>query len=75
MQEAKPFQIEKRIIFEAFKKVKFNRGGSGLDGIEMGTYEQNLGSNLYRLWNEPHEFRQLYAQSSKTCRNTEIPWW
>ena len=24
MQEAKPFQIDKRIIFEAFKKVKFN---------------------------------------------------
>lgn len=51
MQEAKPFQIDKRIIFEAFKKVKFNRGSSGIDGIEMTTYEQNLGSNLYRLWN------------------------
>ena len=35
MQEAKPFQIDKRIIFEAFKKVKFNRGSSGIDGIEM----------------------------------------
>ena len=51
MQEAKPFQIDKRIIFESFKKVKLNRGSSGIDGIEMTTYEQNLGSNLYRLWN------------------------
>lgn len=51
MQEAKPFQIDKRIIFKAFKKVKFNRGSLGIDGIEMSTYEQNLGSNLYRLWN------------------------
>lgn len=35
MQEAKPFQIDKRIIFEAFKKVKSNGGSPGIDGIEM----------------------------------------
>ena len=51
MQEAKPFQIDKRIIFEAFKKVKSNGGSPGIDGIEMSAYEQNLGSNFYRLWN------------------------
>lgn len=51
MQETKPFQIDKRIIYEAFKKIRSNRGGSGIDGLDMAAYEQNLGSNLYRLWN------------------------
>lgn len=51
MQETKPFQIDKRIIYEAFKKVRSNGGSPGIDGLDMAAYEQNLGSNLYRLWN------------------------
>ncbi len=51
MNEAKPFEIDKRLVYEAFKKVKSNKGSAGIDGIEMNTYEQNVGKNLYKLWN------------------------
>ena len=73
MQEAKPFQIDKRIIFEAFKKVKSNGGSPGIDGIEMSAYEQTWFQLLSSM--ESHELRQLYAQSGKTCGNSEIKWW
>ena len=32
MDEAKPFKIPKREIWEAFKRVKANRGAAGVDG-------------------------------------------
>lgn len=51
MNEAKPFEIDKRSVYEAFKKVRSNKGSAGIDGIEMNTYEQSLGNNLYKLWN------------------------
>ncbi len=51
MQGAKPYDIDKWIVYEAFKKVKANKGSSGIDGIEIQTYESNLKANLYKLWN------------------------
>lgn len=51
MNEAKPFEIDKRFVYDAFKKVKSNKGSAGIDGIEMNIYVQNVGNNLYKLWN------------------------
>lgn len=51
MNEAKPFEIGKRLVYNAFKKVKSNKGSAGIDGIEIASYEQNIGRNLYKLWN------------------------
>lgn len=51
MQGAKPYDIDKRKVYEAYKKVRANRGSAGIDGIEMETYEKNLKENLYKLWN------------------------
>ena len=38
MDEAKPFKIPKREVWEAFKRVKANQGAAGVDGqsIEIG---------------------------------------
>jgi RNA-directed DNA polymerase len=49
--EIKPFNIPKRIVFEAFKRVKANRGGYGVDAQSLADFEQNLSNNLYKLWN------------------------
>lgn len=51
MQEAKPFQISKLQVWEAFKKVKANRGAAGVDEQSVAEFEEDLSSNLYKLWN------------------------
>lgn len=50
MNETKPFEIDKRLIYEAYKKVKSNKGGSGIDGITIEEYDKDLSNHLYRLW-------------------------
>ena len=49
--QAKPFDIPKREVWEAFKKVKANQGAAGVDGQSILEFEANLADNLYKLWN------------------------
>ena len=49
--ETKPFNIPKRIVFEAFKRVKANKGGYGVDAQSLTDFETDLGNTLYKLWN------------------------
>lgn len=51
MRKAKPFDISKRDVWEAFKRVKANRGAAGVDGQTIGAFEGDLSNNLYKLWN------------------------
>src|SRR4051812_49630306 len=51
MTGAKPFDIPKREVWEAFKKVKANRGAAGVDGQSIAEFEAGLADNLYKLWN------------------------
>ena len=47
----KPFQIDKMVVWEAFGRVKANKGGAGVDEQSIAEFEQDLQDNLYRLWN------------------------
>jgi group II intron reverse transcriptase/maturase len=51
MIEAKPFDIPKREVWEAFKRVKANQGAAGVDGQSIEEFEARLAGNLYKLWN------------------------
>ena len=51
MIKAKPFDISKREVWEAFKKVRANQGAAGVDGQSIEAFEANLADNLYKLWN------------------------
>src|SRR6266853_1850410 len=51
MTKATPFDIPKREVWEAFKKVKANRGAAGVDGQSIADFEVDLVNNLYKLWN------------------------
>jgi RNA-directed DNA polymerase len=51
IDEAKPFSISKREVWEAFKRVKANQGAAGVDGQSIAEFEANLSGNLYKLWN------------------------
>ena len=47
----KPFVISKRLVWEAFQRVKANGGSAGVDQESIEEFESKLGDNLYRLWN------------------------
>ena len=51
MDKAKPFDIPKREVWEAFKHVKANQGAAGVDGQSIADFEADLSNNLYKLWN------------------------
>src|SRR6266567_558921 len=51
VDKAKPFDIPKREVWEAFKRVKANRGAAGVDGQSIADFEADLSNNLYKLWN------------------------
>ena len=51
VSETKPFQISKRSVWDAYKRVKANRGAAGVDGETLAAFEENLKGNLYKLWN------------------------
>lgn len=51
MTQAKPFPITKRQVWEAYKRVKANKGGAGVDGQTLQRFERDVGNNLYKLWN------------------------
>ncbi len=44
------FIIPKRLVWEAFQKVKANGGSAGVDKESIETFEGKLGDNLYKLW-------------------------
>ena len=46
MEKAKPFQISKRIVFEAYQQVKANKGVAGVDRQSIQAFEQDLKDNL-----------------------------
>ncbi len=51
MTQAKPFPVTKRQVWEAYKRVKANKGGAGVDGQTLEDFERDVGDNLYKLWN------------------------
>ncbi len=51
MDEAKPFNIPKRVVWKAFKRVKANQGAAGVDKQSIAGFEADLSNNLYKLWN------------------------
>ena len=39
MEQAKPFCITKRQVWEAYKRVKANKGAAGVDGQSLEEFE------------------------------------
>lgn len=51
MPEAKPYEIPKKLVWDAFQRVKVNRGAAGVDGESLAAFEGDLKGNLYKVWN------------------------
>ena len=51
MNKAKPFCISKWEVWEAYRRVKANQGGVGVDGESIAELEVDLKNNLFKIWN------------------------
>ncbi len=47
----KPFYISRHSVWEAYLRVKANRGAAGVDEQTLEDFERNLKDNLYKIWN------------------------
>ena len=45
----KPFGISKQEVWEAYKKVRANKGAPGVDEVPLAEFEKDLKGNLYKL--------------------------
>lgn len=50
-KSAKSIPITKRQVWEAYKRVKANRGAAGVDGQTIEEFDEDVSNNLYKLWN------------------------
>ena len=51
MNTAKSHCISKLAVWEAYERVKANKGAAGVDEESIGEFEKNLKDNLYKIWN------------------------
>jgi RNA-directed DNA polymerase len=51
LKRAKPFEISKKVVWEAWKRVKANHGAAGVDEESIADFEKDLKDNLYKIWN------------------------
>ena len=73
MDRAKPFDIPKREVWEAYKRVRANQGAAGVDGQSIADFEADLSNNLYKLWNRLASGSYSRRRPrQRTTRSTEI---
>lgn len=49
--KSKPVPITKKMVWEAYRRVRSNKGGAGVDKISFQDFDKELSKNLYKLWN------------------------
>lgn len=49
--EVKSQPITRLMVWQAYKKVRTNKGSSGIDNMTWEYLDNNLNTELYKLWN------------------------
>jgi RNA-directed DNA polymerase len=47
----KPLEISKWVVWEAYQRVKANKGAAGVDDVSIAEFERDRDKHLYRVWN------------------------
>ena len=48
---ARSYDISKQVVWQAYQRVKANKGAAGIDGETIEDFEHDLRGNLYKIWN------------------------
>lgn len=80
MSKAKPYDISKKVVWEAYQRVKANRGAAGVDKQTLEAFEKDLKDNLYKIWNRmssgsyfPPPVRLVEIPKGKGKRRLGVP--
>ena len=49
--KVKSFEIDKRLVYGAWERVRANRGAPGVDAVGIAEFADEERDNLYKLWN------------------------
>ncbi len=49
--KVKSFEIDKRLVYVAWERVRANQGAPGVDAVSIAEFADEEGNNLYKLWN------------------------
>jgi len=67
VSSAKPYDIAKRTVWDAYQQVRANRGAAGIDDETIADFERDLSKNLYKLWNRMSSGVVLPASGITDC--------
>ena len=48
--QVKSFDISKWVVWEAYQRVKANKGAAGVDEVSIAEFERDRDKHLYRIW-------------------------
>ena len=49
MSKTKPFSITREVVWEAYKKVKSNKGSAGVDDLSIEEFDKDLKNQYFRV--------------------------
>jgi len=52
MSEAKPYDISKRLVWDAWEQVKENHGAAGVDGVSIAAFEKDPKTLVERYYTQ-----------------------
>ncbi|WP_222836511.1 reverse transcriptase domain-containing protein [Leadbetterella byssophila] len=67
--ETKQHPITKKMVLDAYRKVRANKGSAGIDTQSLEQFEERLADNLYKIWNR----MTSGSYHPKAVREVQIP--
>jgi len=71
--KTKPFNIDKKLVYDAYKAVKSNAGAAGVDGQSLEQFARDLGRNLYKIWNRMSS-GSYFPPPVRRCSHSQKEW-